>query len=1037
MIELFARKKITTLMVYLGVCLLGVISLRKLPVQLLPNIEFPRLTVVTAYENAAPAEIEQLVTRYIEEAVSSVNGVTSVFSESMEGLSLVTASFEWGTNMDLALIETKEKADIIRGQLPQDTGKSTVVKFDPKADPIMIYSITAAGNDFRQTRRRVEKELLPHLERTEGVALVDINGGYKRQINVELDAARIYAHSLSIAEVMEKIDASNQNFPAGNIEKGDREYLVRTLGEFESIEEIGTVAVGGNEAGTPVYLGDIADITDGFMDRRCIIRINGEEAVGILVRKEPGKNTIETCDRVKEKIGFLAERYHNEFGITLVYDQSGFIRGSVNAVIQSAVFGALFAFLLLWFFLKETGASLIISTAIPISVLATFTLMHFSGISLNTISLGGLALGVGMMVDAGIVVLDSIASRRKSCDRNHPPANDPIISVLEGVNEVKGAVMASTLTSIVVFLPILFLSGITGAVFRELALTVSFALVCSMLTSFTLIPMLAAIRPKDRTGPSSSGRFRSIKKSVFAASDRTMGALTNLYVRTIGLSMREHRKVLAAGCALCIAGIALFSLIDTELMPRVDPGEFTLELAAEKGTPLEETTSICAAIERILLDKPYTRFVYSKIGSDPEDTIAERISGIKANTASIRVILQCAGRESVRAIIDSLQDEIRLNERVRADYRVREDVVASILGGDSKPLAIEIRGRQLAELARLGGELADALGSMHGVRNIESSLDRGDPELRIRVDRGLAASLGVSVAAIASTVRAALRGEVVTRFREKDDEIDLRVRLREADRTGRDSLFKILVKSDGGSVIPLSKIIELDEAVGPGRILRSEQSPVNIITADIEGSRKITLAGMERLLAGIRLPAGYEARIAGNNSEIHNSAREMLFSLVLAIVLVYMVLASQFQSLSRPLIVMLSVPVAAIGVSALLLLTGKTLNINSGIGMILLAGTVVNNAIVLFDFIERERRRGTGLWEAIVAAGGRRIKPILMTTGTTVCAMLPIALGFGEGAELQQPMAIAVIGGLVVSTVLTLVFIPTVYHLIERRREKG
>ena len=1035
MIELFLRKRITTLMVYCGICLLGVISLRRLPVQLLPDIEFPRLTVVTPYENAAPTETEQLVTRYIEEAVSSVNGLVSINSESMEGLSLVTARFEWGANMDLALIEMKEKADIARTQLPQDAGKSIVIKFDPKADPIMIYSVTSLGGDFQHVRKIIEKEILPYLERTNGVALVDINGGYRRQVNIAVDAARIYAHNLSLSEVLDSIDSSNHNLPAGNMEKNGIEYLVRTLGEFKTIGDIASVTVGRNEAGTPIYLSNIAEVTDGFRDRKCVIRTNGEEAVGLLIRKEPGKNTIETCDLVKEKIDFLQRRYGGKFNIQLVYDQSGFIRASIDSVARSALFGALIAFFLLWFFLKDCRSSIIIATSIPVSMLGAFTLMYFSGISINAVSLGGLALGVGMMVDAGIVVLDSIASRRTSHNGARSGGSDPILPVLDGVNEVKGPVMASILTSIVVFLPILFLSGITGAVFRELALTVSFSLLCSMFSSFTLIPMLSTLAVG---GPPSalfiSRKARPVERTAFEASDRLMNFLTLLYERVIRYALFNRRKVLASGAALCALGGMLFIFIDSELMPAIDPGEFTLEITAAKGTPLEETAAVSASVEKLLLAKPYTRFLYAKIGSDPEDNIAERISGVKSNTSTIRLILKREGRENIRAIISSLKREMRLGERVRADFRISEDVVASLLGKQTGPLAIELYGRKTDELVRLGQMIIAKISPLKGVSNVKSSLDEGDPELRVRIDRDLAASLGLNISTIASTIRAAVAGEVATRYREKDDEIDLHLRLRHRDRIGKDSLFKILVKTQSGAPVPLSKIADLHEGRGRDRILRSEQSPVNLITADIDGDRAKTLSRAEDLIGGLSLPTGYEARMSGDRSEIKNSSEEMLFALALAVILVYMVLASQFQSLSKPLVVMLSLPVATIGVSGLLILTGQTLNINSGIGIILLSGTVVNNAIVLLDFIEQERRRGAGLAEAIAAAGGKRIKPILLTTATTVFGMLPIALGIGEGAELQRPMAIAVIGGLTVSTALTLVFIPTVMYLFDHGR---
>jgi len=1032
MLETLVRRKVTTSMIFIGICLLGVISLDRLPLQLLPDIEFPMLTVVTAYENAAPSEIEQLVTQHIEEAVSSVNGVVSVYSESIEGLSLVTARFDWDVNMDMALVETKEKVDIIKGQLPQDTEKSIVVKLDPRADPIMIYSLVNKTGDFRRIRKRIEKEVVPSLERIDGVATVDISGGFRRQINVHLDSAKIYSHALSLREVMENINLANYNFPAGSIEKGNREYIVRTVGEFQALNEINRVVVGRNENGIPIYLDDIGTITDGYKDRKCIIRLNGNESVGLLIRKEPGKNTIETCNQVEDRIASLKDKYSGELLIRTVYDQSKFIRNSISNVFNSAIIGGIIAILVLWFFLKEVRSPVIIASSIPVSILGTIALMYFKGVSINTMSLGGLALGVGMMVDAGIVVLESIKRKRESADRKDK-SPDPVLRIVAGTEEVKTAVIASTLTTIVVFLPIVFLSGLSGAVFGELALTISFALICSLVSSLLLMPMLSTVSVPHG---GISGKLKSLQEKAFRLSDTVMAGSLRIYNLLIRYSLSNKRPVLIMGIAVCIFGTVLFLAIDTELMPRVDPGEFSIDIEAPKGTSLKESSALSMKVEQFLLKKSYVRYVYSKIGSDPEENIAERTSGRRTHNILLTVILKDDRSENIGEIVDSLKREIRFGEEITAEYRIWENVVAAVFSRTEKPLTIEIYGRDKEYLSSLGETIKKKIYRVAGVYNISSILDKGDPELKVEMDRNKMASLGVSIADVASTIRAAVHGEAVTRLREKDDEIDIRVRLREEDRTEKDSLYRILVKTETGAPVPIQKFSIINEGFGASKIIRSEQSRVNRITADIRGSRDAIFGDVEDSIDTLKIREGYEAKIVGEKDEIAKTFREMRFALLLAVVLIYMLLAAQFQSFRNPLIIMLSIPVTALGISGALFITGRTLNINSGIGIIMLAGVVVNNAIVLFDYIDRERSAGKRIEEAIISAGERRLKPILMTTATTIFALFPIALGIGQGVELQQPMAIAVIGGLTLSTLLTLVFIPTVYAMVHRELDE-
>jgi HAE1 family hydrophobic/amphiphilic exporter-1 len=1033
MIEIFIHRKVTTAMVFLGICLLGIISFSRLPVRLLPEIEFPRLTVVTPFENATPTEIEKLVTRRVEEAVGSVNGVTDVYSESIEGLSMVTARFRWGIDMNFAMVETKEKVDIIKGQLPQDAGSSIVVKYDPSEEPVMIYAVTPRSGDFKNIRKRIEKEIVPLLERTEGVSLVHLNGGWHRQVNIDLDCGKIFSHNLSLSEVIERVGLANYNFPAGSIERGDMEYTIRTVGEFSGIDEMKHVVVGRNDSGTSVFLGSIADIEDGYRDRKCVVRTDGKESVGVLLHKEPDRNTVDTCGEIRTRMAAIQKRHGNDLRISSIYDQSEFIRNSINGVFHAALIGGVIALLVLWFFLGEQRPAFIIAASIPVSVLGTFALMYFTGLSINVMSLGGLALGVGMMVDGGIVVLESISGTREAASGDTPA----VASAITGVREVLRSVIASTITSLVVFLPILFLSGLTGALFGELALTISFALLCSLATSLGLIPMLSTVNPGILSRNKNFGKhIAAIDHRAAQWSGAFMERLTGVYEEALRSCIAHRKNVLRGGGALVIAGILITLLPDRELMPSVDRGEFTIAITAPRGTALSESLVLCRNAEAIVGRNQFVAHVHSKTGSDPEENITERMSGRFSNYSIIRVILKKGRNVHVRRIMAELKEKIRFGPMVKVEFRSREDIVQTVLGSGEKPVSIEITGSDLERLRGIGGVIKGRLEKSGALSSVESLLDRGNPELKILVDRPRMASLGVNIAGIASAIRAAVHGEAATTFREKDDDIDVRVRLRRGDVRDRDSLGSILVKNENGATIPIGKFITIAEGTGPGKIVRSGQGRVNVISAEVNGSSSAAFRDIQRILASLRPGEGYTAKLKGRYHELMNTIPEMIFVLILAIVLVYMVLASQFQSLTLPLIIMCSIPLTLVGSSGALLLTGMTLNINSGIGMVLLVGTVVNSAIVLIDYINISRTPGANLRDAVMHAGKRRLRPILMTTATTIFAMLPIALGIGEGSELQQPLAVATIGGLFVSTVLTLVFIPVLYLWAEERRQR-
>ncbi|HPS57724.1 MAG TPA: efflux RND transporter permease subunit [Spirochaetota bacterium] len=1024
------RRRITTTMAFTGLCLIGAISASRLPVELLPDIELPRLTVITPFENAAPSEIEKLVTSRIEEAVTGVSGVTSVSSESIEGLSIVKITFQWGTDMDMALIEAKEKADLVKCELPEDTGQSIVVKYDPSDDPVMIYSVSLRSGENSSVRRRVEKEIVPFVERINGVSLVDILGGDKREIHIDIDNARLFAHNLSLSDVARRIDLSNYNYPAGSLVKGDMEYQVRTVGEFRNLDDIRNVAAGYNESGIPVYLRDIALIEDTFKERKSIVRFNGVESVALLVRKEPGKNTIDTCGNVRSVIEEIHSKNKDDFNMRCVYDQSQFIQNSIDNVTLDAILGGIISFIILFLFMKRIGPPVIICATIPVSVLGTFILMDVFGISVNTMSLGGLAIGIGMIVDAGTVVLESIYMQHQAGS-----AVSRMEAAVKGATDVAVPVIVSVLSSVVVFMPIVFLSGLAGALFRDLALTVSFSLFISLIAAVTLIPMLSTVDVKIPAFMKLPGNLRK-KFDPVSMTDRLMERLDVIYEHAIRYSLTNRKMVILCGLGSLAAGIILFIPIKSEIMPRLDPGEFSIEIEMPGGTPLAKTESYCAYIEKSLSGISSVDYVFTKAGCDPDATISEKISGHGAEYGIIKVFLKNSWGVSTNDIIEQVKKSIPYGEDAQVVFRLKEDVVASLFSGSGKNFNVEIAGNDIATLREAGKKLKSIVAGHDGARNVSTLFDGESPELRLDINRDSALSLGMNIEDTASSIAMAVKGEIITRLCENDEETDIRIRLAGTDRNDVESIGRIPVMSGTGESIPVSRIAQIIPGSASVKIVRREQSRINIVSADIVSDIDGFIADISSRLAGARINESVTVKIADTGEEITRAMTSMGFALVLAVVFIYMLLAAQFQSFINPLIVMLSIPVTMPGISLAMILTGVTLNINSGIGIIMLSGNVVSSAIMLFDCIEHNRSEGHGIEESLILAGKERLKPIVMTVLTTIVALVPIAIGIGQGSEIQKPLAVTVIGGLTVSTLLTLLFIPSVYYAVYSWRDE-
>ncbi|MGQ9631978.1 MAG: efflux RND transporter permease subunit [bacterium] len=1029
--RLSVRRPITTIMVFSGVVILGAISLGRLKVGLLPPIAFPRLTVITAYENVAPKEIESLVTKPIEEAVGSVGGVERVTSESLEGLSLVNVEFTWGTDMDFAALEVRERVDLIKGALPQDVKKSIISKFDPSETPMMSLGVFSRGIDLMELRRLAERDIKRSLERIEGVASATVTGGLVREIAVDVDLGRLYAHGLSLDEIVHAIDLSNYNYPAGYIERGKMEYMIRTVGEFQSIRDIEGVVVGTDPEGTPIFLRNVADVKDAFKERTSISRFNGEESVAVAIHKEAGANTVEVSRSVAKALDKIREELKGRAEIVVVYDQATYIRDAIQSVMSAAIVGGVLAFLVLLAFLGEIRSPLIIATSIPISIMATFGLMFLMGITLNTMSLGGLALGVGMMVDCAIVVLENIARRREG-------GLSLAEATVEGSQEVASAVTASTLTTVAVFLPMIYVRGVAGVLFRELALTVTSSIMASLIVALSLVPVLNILPLRGREAPPRP-LVELIRRRRYTwaleSFSRKVKSIEEAYLRLLQWSL-EHRVMVGCGVLLAFSASLLWLWrADREFMPRIDTGEFTVKIELPRGTRLEDTDSAVRNMESYLLGAKDVRDVSTTVGFDEEELSSGRGGERGTHTAYIIVRLVEGKRRPLSEIIDDIRSGFPSPEGVKVEYIAQESAVEGLLSEGGKPVVVEVSGSDLDELHRIGKDIAEGMRAIEGIEDVEQSSQEGAPEIEISIDRDRAAAFGLSIKSIATTLKTAIEGMVATQFREEDTETDIRVRLRPQDRRGAPDLGRILIESPLGVSVPLDKVARVLEGRSPTRILRYDQRRVEVVTANASGRRVgRILKEVEEEIAKYNAGKDYSVALSGESRAISSSFESLRFALILAVVLVYMILASQFESLIHPFIVILSVPLTAMGVALSLAISGKSLSVVVFIGMILLAGIVVNNAIVLIDRIKIGRERGLSPLEAAMESCRSRLRPILMTTLTTALGLTPLAVGLGRGSELQSPMAIAVIGGLLTSTVLTLILIPAAYLAVEERR---
>jgi HAE1 family hydrophobic/amphiphilic exporter-1 len=1023
-IEYAVRHRITMLMITAAAVLFGVVSLQRLPMQLLPDISYPTLTLQTEVPDSAPSEVENLVTRPLEEAVGVVPGLRRINSVSQAGMSEITLEFGWGTDMDFASLDVREKMDLVT--LPEHSKKPVVLRFDPSLDPVVRLGVSGGAN-LVQLRHLAEHVVKKELEAVQGIAAAKVLGGLQEEVHVDIDESRLAQLGVPIAEVTRVLGAENVNAAGGRLRDRDAEYLVRTLNEFEGTKDVAETIVR-RDGDRVVKLSDIADVRRSFKEREIVSRIDGHTAVEIAIYKEGDANIVDVARRVRAQLPALRDLVGDGVDISVLSDQSRFIQSAVRQVQSNAILGGVLAILVLLLFLRDVRSTAIIGLSIPASIVATFVLMYRQGVTLNVMSLGGLALGVGMLVDNSIVVLESIVRHRRNEDK--PPQE----AVVDGTAEVAQAVTASTLTTIAVFLPILFVEGIARQIFKDQALTVTYALLVSLAVALTLTPMLAALGSKTRTHRWSWRRFARV--SAAPAPRRPAGGpvrsepsgwAVRLYLPLLEGALRHRTLVLAGAAALFVAALSGIRYLGSDLIPPLSEGEFRFDVELPEGTPIEHTSTAMERAEADIsaFDDVITLFV--NVGVDARESSAIRTK--RENHAEVNVRLRPGLRgEAEEEAIGRIR--ARLAEVPNAETTLLRPTYFTF----KTPVAVEIYGYDLAELGQVADEVAGTLSRVDGLRDVRSSIRPGSPEVQIQFDRDKLKAAGLGLREASEALRTKILGSVATDFKDRDRQIDVLVRSGAAQSLDFTDLPTMVVGYHDALPVRLAAVADVEMSRGPAEIERLSQSRAAVVTANLTGRDLGSVSqDIQRALAGVPLPADVTVQLGGQNEEMQSSLKSLQFAVALALFLVYLVMASQFESLLDPFLILFAVPLALIGVTAGLVLTHTPISVVVMIGGIMLAGIVVNNGIVLVDLVGQLRQRGRAVREAILEAGATRLRPILMTTTTTVLGLLPLALGRGEGAEIGAPLAITVIGGLLVSTLLTLVVIPVLYSLVHRK----
>lgn len=1026
--DVSVKRPIAITMVFLMILLLGVVSLGKLKMDLIPELDLPMALAMTTYEGVGPEEIENLITRPIEGILGTVNGIENINSTSSQGSSVVFVEFAWGTDMNFAINQMREKMDLVVPMLPSEAEKPMLIKMDPNLMPVMVLGF--GGDVDLVTLDRLATDVVqPNLERVSGVATVSVTGGIQREIRISAAPQRLQAYGISLDQIVSNLRMENRNSSAGMVEEGLREHTVRVVGEFNNVQEIEDLQIP-LASGGHIRLGEIASVEDTFKDKNVFVYMDGVPSVQISIQKQTDANTVQVSEAVNEKLEEIKKYLPKEAKVLIGFDQAEYIRQSINNVTKNAIVGAILAVFVLLLFLRNIRSTLIIGLAIPISIISTFILMYFGGLTLNLVSLGGLALGIGMMVDNAIVILESIYRHRQE-------GFSRVDSAVKGAGEVGIAIIASTLTTVVVFLPIVYVEGMASQIFRPLALTVTFSLLSSLFVALTLVPMLSSkiLRVNRGTNGNGNGNGRRRFRIITTLSDKwgkTMESLDTKYQGLLHWSINNKKKVVLGSAILVILSLVILPMVGMEFMPSQDTGEYTISISLPNGTAVEETLRVTEEVEKYIHELPEHEWSFYAVGtggnmfgggsSSERATLSGRLKPKSERTRGMNEIL----------------DELRMKTGTIPGAKIEVSAQEGSMGGAQNPIDIGITGDNLEVLAALADSIKQRVQDVAGTREVKTSIEDGRPEIHLKLNRQKADLYGLTTTQLSGILATAVRGSTATQYRVEGEEVDVKVILEEDYRQDINDLKSLIITTPQGALVPLQDVAELELTQGPTQISRINQTRRVSVTGGISGRdlRSVTLE-IQEAIKDIPVPPGVLIEFGGANKEMMESFQDLALALLLAIILVYMILASQYESLLYPFVIMFALPPTIVGVVFSLFITGRTLNVPAFIGIIMLAGIVVNNAIVLVDYINTLRRRdGMARKDAILKAGPTRLRPILMTTLTTILAMLPLVLGLGEGSELSAPMATAVFGGLSFSTLVTLVLVPCMYIILEDIRDR-
>lgn len=1009
------KKPVTITMMVLVVVLLGAISLTRLPIDLFPEFEVPVAIVSTTYSGTGPEEMENLITRQIEGAVATVGNIDTVSSISSEGSSLVIAQFNFGVDMDNAALEMREKVDLVKGFLPEDAEEPMVLKIDPNAMPIIQIALTSSG-DLARLQELAEDTFSQRFERLDGVASVDISGGYSREIEVRVSEGQLSGMDLSINQLSQLIGASNLNYPGGNVMKGDQELSIRVTGEFASVEEIRSMPIT-LSTGDVIRLGDIAEVELVNRELNTIARTNGRESINMSIQKQSGRNTVEVAEFIHDELEKL-QRDYPEIGFQVVMDNSLYIIQAINTVAKNAIFGSILAVVILYIFLKNLRTTTIIGISIPISLIASFILLYFNGITLNIMTLGGLAMAVGMLVDSAIVVLENIFRFRTEGMSKYDAA-------IKGASEVGMAITASTLTTIAVFIPIVFVEGFVGTIFKDFALTVTLSLAASLVVSLTLIPMLSS---KILSVTENTGKKRKFEK-LYNWFDNSYEKLENKYKDLLEKGIENRKKTTLVAVVVFVLSIASIAVVGMEFLPATDEGMISIDIRLPLGASLDKVDALSTEVEEVIFDIPEIESMAANVGAG--GFMMGSGMGGTSNSSNISLMLYPLSERdrSTSEVAEEIRTRVR--DIPGAEISVNETSNMGMISSGT-PISISIKGPELDVLGTISNDFKEMIQSVSGTREVSTSVSDAVPLVQVAVNKEQAAAYGLTTAQVAAGVRSSSSGTTVSRFKQGGDEISIVIKPMEDVTESLNTFSHLQIASPTGANIPLSQIAEITIEKGPTAINRDNQERVVTVTSQIiDRDLNSIVQDIEARFQSYDMPEGYSYTIGGENEEMIDAFTQLAQALGLAIILIYMVMAAQFESLIYPFIIMFTIPLAFSGGALGLFFTGRSLGVTALIGVIILAGIVVNNGIVLIDYINTLRKVGMDRKEAILKAGPVRLRPILMTTLTTILGLIPIALGIGEGAELMAPLGSVVIGGLTLSTVLTLVLVPAIYTLFD------